>query len=138
MTTICPTPGTAPDLYFSVGLTGLEPATLAQRARLSGVHLHTPRHTAASLLLTSETHTKVLHEHLGHSSYNITAGSYSHVTPASSERPQTAWTRLSLVRAGQGERGCCTDEQRGSALSDGAPLTCYFSVGLTGFEPATH
>jgi integrase len=43
---------------------------------------HTLRHTAASLLLASGTHTKVVQEHLGHSSYAITADIYSHVTPA--------------------------------------------------------
>jgi integrase len=46
------------------------------------LHVHTLRHTAASLLLASGTHTKVVQEHLGHSSYAITADIYSHVTPA--------------------------------------------------------
>ncbi|WP_081975305.1 tyrosine-type recombinase/integrase [Modestobacter caceresii] len=40
---------------------------------LAGVSLHTLRHTAASLLLAAGTHTKVMQEHLGHSSYAITA-----------------------------------------------------------------
>jgi integrase len=55
---------------------------LAQRAGLSGVHLHTLRHSAASFLLAAGTHTKVVQEHLGHSSYAITADIYSHVGPA--------------------------------------------------------
>jgi integrase len=55
---------------------------LAQRAGLSGVHLHTLRHSAASFLLAAGTHTKVVQEHLGHSSYAITADIYSHVVPA--------------------------------------------------------
>ncbi|WP_206330660.1 tyrosine-type recombinase/integrase [Modestobacter sp. KNN46-3] len=46
---------------------------LARRAGLPGVSLHTLRHTAASLLLAAGTHTKVMQEHLGHSSYAITA-----------------------------------------------------------------
>ncbi len=54
---------------------------LAQRAGLKGVHLHTLRHSAASFLLAAGTHTKVVQEHLGHSSYAITADIYSHVTP---------------------------------------------------------
>jgi integrase len=49
---------------------------------LSGVHLHTLRHSAASFLLAAGTHTKVVQEHLGHSSYAITADIYSHVGPA--------------------------------------------------------
>ena len=55
---------------------------LAQRAGLSGVTLHTLRHSAASFLLAAGTHTKVVQEHLGHSSYAITADIYSHVGPA--------------------------------------------------------
>ncbi len=54
---------------------------LAQRAGLTGVHLHTLRHSAASFLLAAGTHTKVVQEHLGHSSYAITADIYSHVGP---------------------------------------------------------
>ena len=54
---------------------------LAGRAGLSGVHLHTLRHSAASFLLAAGTHTKVVQEHLGHSSYAITADIYSHVAP---------------------------------------------------------
>ncbi len=55
--------------------------TLAERAGLTGVHLHTLRHSAASFLLAAGTHTKVVQEHLGHSSYAITADIYSHVAP---------------------------------------------------------
>ncbi len=55
---------------------------VARRAGLEGVSLHTLRHSAASLLLAAGTHTKVVQEHLGHSSYAITADIYSHVAPA--------------------------------------------------------
>ena len=55
---------------------------LAVKAGLTGVHLHTLRHSAASFLLAAGTHTKVVQEHLGHSSYAITADIYSHVAPA--------------------------------------------------------
>ncbi len=55
---------------------------LAERAGLRGVTLHTLRHSAASFLLAAGTHTKVVQEHLGHSSYAITADIYSYVGPA--------------------------------------------------------
>jgi integrase len=45
------------------------------------VHLHTLRHSAASFLLAAGTHTKVVQEHLAHSSYASTADVYSHVGP---------------------------------------------------------
>jgi integrase len=54
---------------------------LAKKAGLKDVHLHTLRHSAASFLLAAGIHTKVVQEHLGHSSYAITADIYSHVTP---------------------------------------------------------
>jgi integrase len=54
---------------------------LVRKAGLQGVHLHTLRHSAASFLLAAGTHTKVAQEHLGHSSYAITADVYSHVAP---------------------------------------------------------
>jgi integrase len=52
---------------------------IAQRAGLTGVTLHTLRHSAASALIASGAHLKVVQELLGHSSYGITADIYSHV-----------------------------------------------------------
>lgn len=86
----------APGIWRETGLvfaseigTFLEPRNvlrrfdlLARRAGLTGVHLHTLRHSTATFLLTAGTHTKVVQEHLGHSSYAITADIYSHVGPA--------------------------------------------------------
>ncbi|HEX2072800.1 MAG TPA: tyrosine-type recombinase/integrase [Geodermatophilus sp.] len=46
------------------------------------MHLHTLRHSAASSRSTVGTHTKVVQEHLGHSSYAITADIYGYVGPA--------------------------------------------------------
>jgi integrase len=44
------------------------------------------RHSAASFLLAAGTHTKVVQEHLGHSTYAITADIHSHVGPAQQQR----------------------------------------------------
>ena len=49
------------------------------RAGLTGVGLHTLRHSAASALIASGAHIRVVQELLGHSSYGITADIYSHV-----------------------------------------------------------
>ena len=77
-----------PDFTTEIG-TPLEPRKVLRRfeqivreAGLPRVSLHTLRHTAASLLLAAGTHTKVVPEHLGHSSFAITADIYSHVGPA--------------------------------------------------------
>ena len=45
------------------------------------IRLHDARHTAATLLLLSGVHPKVVSEMLGHSSVAITLDVYSHVTP---------------------------------------------------------
>lgn len=78
------------DMVFTSEIgTPLEPRNVlrrfdlvARRAGLSGTHLHTLRHSTASFLLAAGTHTKVVQEHLGHSSCAITADIYSHVGPA--------------------------------------------------------
>lgn len=52
---------------------------LAQGAGLTGIGLHTLRHSAASALIETGTHMKVLQELLGHSTFSVTADIYSHV-----------------------------------------------------------
>ena len=52
---------------------------MAKRVGLTEVGLHTLRHSAASALISSCVHMKVVQELLGHSSYGISADVYSHV-----------------------------------------------------------
>jgi integrase len=76
-------------LIFTTALGGaLEPRNVLRRfdkvARDAGfpeVHLHTLRHSAASLLLRKGHHMKVVQEILGHSTFAVTAEVYSHVAP---------------------------------------------------------
>ena len=52
------------------------------RAELNdGLRIHDLRHTAASLLITSDIHPKVVQEHLGHSSITTTMDRYGHLYP---------------------------------------------------------
>src|SRR5215216_333724 len=67
---------------------------IADRAGLAGVGLHTLRHSAASALIASGAHLKVVQEMLGHSSYAITADIYSHVAM---EQQREAAQRLGEV-----------------------------------------
>ena len=75
------------DLVFSTQVgTPIEPrnaarsfARIAERAGLVGASLHTLRHSAASALIASGTHVKVVQELLGHSTYAVTADTYAHV-----------------------------------------------------------
>lgn len=53
----------------------------AGRAGLTGVGLHSLRHTTASLLLAQGVHPRVVMETLGHSGISITMDLYSHVLP---------------------------------------------------------
>lgn len=69
--------------------TPLEPPNVLRRFQVlanaaglpKGVGLHTLPHSTASFLLAAGTHTKIVQEHLGHSSYAITADIYSQVAP---------------------------------------------------------
>jgi integrase len=78
---------TRPALVFATELgTPLEPrnvlrrfTTLAARAGLTGVGIHTLRHTAAARLLEMGEDTRVVSDILGHSSTAITADVYQHV-----------------------------------------------------------
>jgi integrase len=67
---------------------------IARRAGSEDVHLHALRHSAASALIASGAHLKVVQELLGHSSYGITADIYSHVAM---EQQREAAERLSEV-----------------------------------------
>ena len=55
----------------AVARTGIEP----------GLRIHDLRHTAASLLISSNVHPKVVQEHLGHSSITTTMDRYGHLYP---------------------------------------------------------
>jgi integrase len=68
--------------------------SIAKRAGLQGAHLHTLRHSAASALIASGAHIKVIQELLGHSSFGITADIYSHVAV---EQQREAAARLAEV-----------------------------------------
>ena len=46
------------------------------------IRFHDLRHTAASLMLSMQTHPKVVQEILGHADINLTLNTYSHVLPS--------------------------------------------------------
>lgn len=58
---------------------------LARKAGLTA-HLHTLRHSHASILIQQGAHIKVISERLGHSSINITGDIYSHVAAGLQEK----------------------------------------------------
>ena len=58
---------------------------LARKVGLKDVHLHSARHSHASLLLRQGVHPKVVQERLGHSSIQVTLDTYSHVAPGLQE-----------------------------------------------------
>jgi integrase len=78
------------DLVFSTQFgTPIEPrnaarsfARIAGRAGLDGASLHTLRHSAASALIGSGVHVRIVQEVLGHSTYAVTADTYAHIAVA--------------------------------------------------------
>jgi integrase len=79
-----------PDLVFSTQFgTPIEPRNAARsftriagRAGLDGASLHTLRHSAASALIASGVHVRIVQEVLGHSTYTVTADTYAHIAVA--------------------------------------------------------
>ena len=66
----------------------LDPSTVShtflkavKKAGLSGFHLHSSRHTHATLMLKQGIHPKIVQERLGHSTVATTLDLYSHVAP---------------------------------------------------------
>ena len=56
-------------------------ARIAKKAGLEGVHLHSLRHTQASLLIQQGEYAKVISERLGHASTAFTNDVYGHLMP---------------------------------------------------------
>lgn len=54
---------------------------LSRKLGLKDIHLHSARHSHASLLLRQGVHPKIVQERLGHSSIQVTLDTYSHVAP---------------------------------------------------------
>ena len=54
---------------------------LAKKAGLEGIHLHSARHTRASLMLKLNVHTLTVSRMLGHSNIQTTLNIYSHLSP---------------------------------------------------------
>jgi len=52
------------------------------KANLPKIRFHDLRHTAATLMLQSNIHPKVVQERLGHSTISLTLDTYSHVIPS--------------------------------------------------------
>ncbi len=58
---------------------------LSRKLGLNDIHLHSARHSHASLLLRQGVHPKIVQERLGHSSIQVTLDTYSHVAPGLQE-----------------------------------------------------
>src|SRR5215213_5686236 len=65
-------------------------APLLKRAGLPHIRFHDLRHTCATLLLSKNTHPKIVQEHLAHATIAITLDTYSHVMPAMGVQTATA------------------------------------------------
>jgi integrase len=78
------------DFVFTTGLgTPMHPddisrlfPTVLKAAKLPKVRFHDLRHSCATLLLSLGVHAKLVQETLGHSSYQLTMDTYSHMIPA--------------------------------------------------------
>ena len=69
---------------------------LVRRLSLKCIRLYDARHTYASLMLKQGVHPKIVQEGLGHSSIQVTLGTYSHVTPGLQEAAAIGFDQLVL------------------------------------------
>lgn len=67
---------------------------LLEKAGLPRMRLHDLRHSAATILLRSKTHPKLVQEMLGHSSIDVTLDIYSHSMPSMQEDIAEQWNEL--------------------------------------------
>ena len=90
------------DFVFTTGLgTPMHPdeisrlfPTVLKAAKLSKVRFHDLRHSCATLLLSRGVHAKLVQETLGHSSYQLTMDTYSHVLPSVQKDAMEKWDDL--------------------------------------------
>lgn len=77
--------------YFYIGYLNTKLKQLAKNIGLpEDVHLHSLRHTTASLLINSDIPAKVISEQLGHASTQITQDVYSHIFASSKVKAMQA------------------------------------------------
>jgi integrase len=83
-----------PERIFEARRAALAFRGLLERAGLPRIRFHDLRHTAATLLLASGTHPKLVQELLGHSSIAMTLDVYSHVTPSMHDETANTMDRI--------------------------------------------
>jgi integrase len=77
--------------YYSPDKLGTRVRAAMKNAGLSGVSLHSLRHSHASELLSNGAPITAVAERLGHASPNITLGIYSHALPADNAATAKLW-----------------------------------------------
>jgi integrase len=77
--------------YYSPDRIGARVVELMRKVGLSGVSLHSLRHSHASHLLSKGVPLAVVSERLGHADQNITLSIYSHAIPADTKAAAKVW-----------------------------------------------
>jgi integrase len=79
--------------YYSPDKLGTRIGVAMRRAGLSGVSLHSLRHSHASQLLSEGVPITAVSQRLGHRSPNVTLGIYSHCLPDDAQAAAQAWNQ---------------------------------------------
>jgi integrase len=92
--------------YYSPDRVGARVAELMRKAGLSGVSLHSLRHSHASELLSRGVPLAAVSERLGHANQAITLSIYSHALPVDMKAAANIWrdALAKVVEAGRGTR----------------------------------
>lgn len=78
--------------YYSPDRVGARVVEMMKKAGLSGVSLHSLRHSSASIALAGGVPLAVVSERLGHADQNITLSIYSHALPADKRAAAKVWS----------------------------------------------
>ncbi|WP_328343668.1 tyrosine-type recombinase/integrase [Micromonospora sp. NBC_00421] len=93
---------------------------LVRRVGLPPIRLHDLRHGAATMALLAGTDKKVVQELLGHSSYSLTANTYTSVLPELAMEAAEATARLVPRRRTKGTAGLTSGSRGANPSKDGA------------------
>jgi Phage integrase family len=122
--------------------TPIDPRTLNRKfvrrceaAAVRAITVHDARHTCATLLVDLDVHPRVIMRILRHADQAVTMEIYANASSTATKRRfgglARPCTEIAAVLC------CCTCSLKSASRESIVPLTRHFTVGVTGFEPAT-
>ncbi len=128
--------------YYSPDRLGARVVEMMRKVGLTGVSLHSLRHSHASSLLSNGVPIAVVSERLGHADQNITLSIYSHALPADTKAAAKVWNDamadvITEARKAGSQRTLANVCTKGAKKVEVIEKKKVRMAGTTGLEPAT-